>query len=195
MDFVPITPYETDSVVINIGQRYDLTMKADQPSADYWLRADNQQPCGQLKNLDIKGIVHYSNGPNAEPAANAPPLQYAPTCLDEPSASLVPVVPWSAGSQTKTIEERRHCALRRQPQPLQVDSYWHDILRRVAKPDPPEHPKRWHCSRYLWQSCHRGSQPRRVGVRDHRDRDSASSSNPSSRPRLLDPRTRSWCLQ
>ena len=23
MDFVPITPYETDSVVINIGQRYD----------------------------------------------------------------------------------------------------------------------------------------------------------------------------
>jgi FtsP/CotA-like multicopper oxidase with cupredoxin domain len=105
MDFVPITPYETDRVVINIGQRYDLILKADQPSADYWMRADNQQPCGQLKNLDIKGIVHYADGPNATPDINAPPQQYAPTCLDEPSASLVPIVPWSAGAVDQTIEE------------------------------------------------------------------------------------------
>ena len=105
MDFVPITPYETDKVVINIGQRYDLILKADQTPGDYWMRADNQQPCGQLKNLDIKGIVHYAEGPNATPDINTPPLQYTETCLDEPMASLVPIVPWSAGSQDQTITE------------------------------------------------------------------------------------------
>ena len=105
MDFVPITPYQTDSVVINIGQRYDLIMKADQASADYWMRADNQQPCGQLKNLDIKGIVHYADGPNGSPDPSTPPLAYAPTCLDEPSASLVPIVPLTAGAVSQTIEE------------------------------------------------------------------------------------------
>lgn len=105
MDFVPITPYETDKVVINIGQRYDLIMKADQESGDYWMRTDNQQPCGQLKNMDIKGIVHYADGPNATPDINTPPLSYAPTCLDEPMASLVPIVPWTAGAQDTTVSE------------------------------------------------------------------------------------------
>ena len=103
MDFVPITPYTTNMVVINIGQRYDIILKADQPSGDYWLRSDNQQPCGQLKNLDIKGIVHYADGPGAEPTSQ--PYGYAPTCLDEPYEKLNPIVPWDAGAASDTINE------------------------------------------------------------------------------------------
>ncbi|KAK5167025.1 uncharacterized protein LTR77_007754 [Saxophila tyrrhenica] len=103
MDLVPITPYSTNMVVINIGQRYDLILKANQPSADYWMRSDNQQPCGQLKNLDIKGIVHYADGPMAEPTSEG--YGYAPTCLDEPLDKLVPIVPWDAGAVDQTISE------------------------------------------------------------------------------------------
>ncbi len=103
MDFVPITPYTTNMVVINIGQRYDLILKANQPSADYWMRSDNQQPCGPLINLDIKGIVHYADGPMGLPASEG--YGYAPTCLDEPLEKLVPIVPWDAGAAEQTIAE------------------------------------------------------------------------------------------
>jgi FtsP/CotA-like multicopper oxidase with cupredoxin domain len=104
MDFVPITPYTTNMVAINIGQRYDVILKANQPSGNYWLRSDNQQPCGNLTNsLDIKGIVHYADAPEAEPTSQA--YGYAPSCLDEPLDKLVPIVPWDAGASDTAINE------------------------------------------------------------------------------------------
>ena len=104
MDFVPIVPYETEKVVINIGQRYDLIMKADQPIGDYWMRGDNQQPCAQLLNPnDIKAMVHYEGGPMGVPTTEQ--YDYAPTCLDEPYEKLVPIVPLSAGAQSVGLDE------------------------------------------------------------------------------------------
>lgn len=38
-DLVPIVPYETESVLIAAGQRYDLIVEADADPGDYWLRA------------------------------------------------------------------------------------------------------------------------------------------------------------
>ena len=104
MDFVPITPYNTDKVVINIGQRYDLIMKADQSAGDYWMRSENQQTCGNLTNPDIRGIVHYSNGPKGVPV-DTPGFQYPPTCLDEPYEKLKPIVPWSAGASSVSLDK------------------------------------------------------------------------------------------
>ncbi len=37
-DFVPIVPYDTDSVIVSIGQRYDVIVEANASPGDYWMR-------------------------------------------------------------------------------------------------------------------------------------------------------------
>jgi FtsP/CotA-like multicopper oxidase with cupredoxin domain len=90
-DFVPITPYKTDILNINIGQRYMVIVNADQPIGDYWMRSDNQNTCAATTQaLDIKGIVRYTGSPGATPTTTG--YNYTGECVDEPIASLVPVV-------------------------------------------------------------------------------------------------------
>lgn len=102
-DFVPIEPYETDILNINIGQRYDVLVKADQKPGDYWMRSDNQQSCAKLHNSrDIKGIVHYA-GFTGTP--NTVSREYEDDCIDEPYEKLVPVAPMYAGPQTSEIHK------------------------------------------------------------------------------------------
>lgn len=104
MDYVPIQPYTTNTVIINIGQRYDVILKANQPSGNYWMRSDNVELCGNLTNsYDIKAIVHYDDATSAEPTSTA--QSYTPVCQDEPYESLVPIVQWNAGAQAQTIDE------------------------------------------------------------------------------------------
>jgi FtsP/CotA-like multicopper oxidase with cupredoxin domain len=102
-DFVPIVPYETDILNINIGQRYNILVKADQAPGDYWMRSDNQQACAQLRNSrDIKGIVHYA-GCTGTP--NTISRNYTDECIDEPYEKLIPVAPIYAGPQTSQIHK------------------------------------------------------------------------------------------
>ncbi|WPG98512.1 laccase-2 [Acrodontium crateriforme] len=108
MDFVDIEPYETDVLNVNIGQRYNLLVTFDQPIDNYWMRSDNQQSCAQLINSrDIKGIVRYKKAKSGLPTTTA--AAYQDECIDEPYASLVPVVPLTAGAQStnpnNTIDE------------------------------------------------------------------------------------------
>lgn len=102
-DFVPIEPYETDILNINIGQRYNILVKADQEPGDYWMRSDNQRACAELRNSrDIKGIVHYE-GFSGTP--NTISREYTDECVDEPYQKLVPVAPLYAGPQTSEIHK------------------------------------------------------------------------------------------
>jgi FtsP/CotA-like multicopper oxidase with cupredoxin domain len=104
MDFVPITPYTTNMIHIANGQRYDVILKANQPSGNYWMRSDNQQPCGPLRNSDdIKAILHYADASVEDPTTTA--QGYAPACVDEPYDKLVPIVPWDAGAADDTIDK------------------------------------------------------------------------------------------
>ncbi|OCK98434.1 laccase-like multicopper oxidase [Cenococcum geophilum 1.58] len=94
-DFVPITPYETKILNINIGQRYNVIVKADQPIGDYWMRSDNQNACAAtIQALDIKGIVRYVGSPGATPTTTG--YNYTGGCVDEPIESLVPIVALNA---------------------------------------------------------------------------------------------------
>jgi FtsP/CotA-like multicopper oxidase with cupredoxin domain len=96
-DFVPIVPYTTDVLYINIGQRYNVIVNADQPSGNYWMRADNQQSCSNMiQNRDVKAIIRYSDAPTGvDPTSTS--QTYTDACVDEPYASLVPVVQLNAG--------------------------------------------------------------------------------------------------
>lgn len=111
-DFVPIVPYETDVLNINIGQRYSVIVTADQPAGDYWLRFDNQNACASTVYSDnIKGIIHYSGGPGSTPTSDAynytrkftPAGTILGTCEDEPLASLVPAVPINVGAESTEV--------------------------------------------------------------------------------------------
>ena len=100
-DFVPITPYTTNSVKINIGQRYDVIIEANQPVSNYWLRA-MVGPCSRNANNGLgsiaNGVISYSGASSALPTSKAPSITN--TCADEPSSSLVPIVSTTVDSST-----------------------------------------------------------------------------------------------
>jgi FtsP/CotA-like multicopper oxidase with cupredoxin domain len=90
--FVPIVPYETDSVLISIGQRYDLLINANQTSTssgDYWIRSGWQTGCAANQNADnITGILRYNSSSTADPTTAG--ITPSTDCGDEPLASLIP---------------------------------------------------------------------------------------------------------
>jgi FtsP/CotA-like multicopper oxidase with cupredoxin domain len=99
-DFVPIVPYETDVLNINIGQRYNVIVTANQPPGNYFLRADIQTACaGTIQALDVRAIVNYA-GFSGTPTST--PYNYTTECVDEPLASLVPVLALNAGTADVT---------------------------------------------------------------------------------------------
>jgi FtsP/CotA-like multicopper oxidase with cupredoxin domain len=92
-DLVPIVPYETDGVLINMGQRYDVIVEANAVPGDYWFRSGFIAACIPNGNADgITGIVRYNKNSTAEPTTVSTTPQID-TCLDEPTSRLVPWVP------------------------------------------------------------------------------------------------------
>ena len=59
-DLVPVRPYDTDSLVIREGQRFDIVFDADQPVGNYWLRAMWQvQDFAMALPNNTLGIIRY----------------------------------------------------------------------------------------------------------------------------------------
>jgi FtsP/CotA-like multicopper oxidase with cupredoxin domain len=127
-DFVPIYPYMTTSVLIGIGQRYNVIVEAD-PTArglaeklkgeqNYWIRTWVVDNCGpgigpkSRQNLTRypymqTGIVRYDNTSTAKPISkewNDVPK----TCSDETYTNLRPVLPWVVGNPINTISTGIH---------------------------------------------------------------------------------------
>lgn len=88
-DLVPIVPYQADSVIINMGQRYDFVVEATAESGDYWLRAGWLAQCTPNNNPDdITGIVRYNAESTANPTSTG--ITLGDSCDDEPVSNLVP---------------------------------------------------------------------------------------------------------
>jgi FtsP/CotA-like multicopper oxidase with cupredoxin domain len=99
-DFVPIVPYNTTTVNIGMGQRYDVIVTADQAAlgTDFWMRAIPQVACSASGAVDnIKGIIHYGSSTGTPTTTG---YSYNDECIDEPYASLVPHVPNTVGSSS-----------------------------------------------------------------------------------------------
>ncbi|SLM40963.1 Multicopper oxidase, type 3 [Lasallia pustulata] len=104
-DFVPIHPYNTTSLRIGIGQRYDVivTMNAPERSPrasnqSYWIRTVPAKNCGtfqQNQNETRTGIIYYEGYPRSTPVSTA--QTFSNNCTDEPYESLVPIVEWAVG--------------------------------------------------------------------------------------------------
>ncbi|KAH9213418.1 laccase precursor [Leptodontidium sp. 2 PMI_412] len=98
MDLVPLVPYATDSVVISMGQRYDVIVEANAATNDYWLRAGWITACSTNANPDgITGIVRYDSTSTADPTTTSTVVASS-NCGDEPIASLVPHLAMNVGN-------------------------------------------------------------------------------------------------
>jgi FtsP/CotA-like multicopper oxidase with cupredoxin domain len=110
-DLVPIVPYEAESVLINVGQRYDIIVEANAASGDYWLRGGWQSACAPNNNPNnFNGIVRYDAKSTAVPTTTG--ITVGDSCGDEPLASLVPYSPLDLGSDYVLVEEEVGIALK-----------------------------------------------------------------------------------
>ncbi|OJJ97695.1 multicopper oxidase [Aspergillus aculeatus ATCC 16872] len=111
-DFVPIDPYSTDNVLINVAQRYDVIVEANAPPGDYWLRAGWVKSCAGVANDhpdDSTGIVRYSTSSRVGESQSSPTsvshVQPPAVCLDEPLHRLVPHLQLDVTNITGTTVE------------------------------------------------------------------------------------------
>ena len=109
-DFVPIVPYQATSLLIDMGQRYDVIVEANAPPGDYWLRSGFESTCIPNDSSNVTAIIRYDSKSTALPtkssASTVVPNEF---CLDEQPTNLEPWVPIDvdmanvkAGIQTET---------------------------------------------------------------------------------------------
>ncbi|KAK3325003.1 multicopper oxidase-domain-containing protein [Apodospora peruviana] len=129
-DFVPIYPYQNTSVLIGIGQRYNVIVEAApiatgsaQPvmaDGNYWIRTTVANNCGpgvgvpKGANYSRTGILRYDGSSTAEPLSQ-PWNGVSLACSDETYTSLRPVLPWVVGDPinnlTKGVGGLQHMAV------------------------------------------------------------------------------------
>ena len=92
-DFVPVKPFDANTLVLGVGQRYDVLVEASQATANYYLRIGTgggqcDGPNEQAAANNTKGaIVTYDGAGDAAPA-DATTVTFAPGCGEE--TNLVP---------------------------------------------------------------------------------------------------------
>ncbi|KAK5661815.1 hypothetical protein OQA88_9917 [Cercophora sp. LCS_1] len=102
-DFVPIVPYETDSVQLTVGQRYDVIVQANAAPGDYWLRGGYVGTCApNAFPQDITGIIRYDASSTATPESTST-VTPSNSCLDEPGENLKPHLSLDVGNMPSVI--------------------------------------------------------------------------------------------
>jgi len=105
-DFVPITPYTTTSLVIAVGQRYEVIIDANQKAGNYWFRFSTgggqcDGPNQKNLNADTQGAIFtYAGAAAGNPTSSSYNLTAG--CIEE--TNIVPyvktTVPAPSGSPT-----------------------------------------------------------------------------------------------
>lgn len=111
-DFVPIKPYNTTDLKINVGQRYDIIFETNQEVGNYWLRVGvpalsptGASVCGNSaiyanKDVVVGAIVSYEGAGDAWPTSEAYPNDG--TCKDEVIAPWF-TTPMSGGYKLEAL--------------------------------------------------------------------------------------------
>lgn len=103
-DLVPIVPYTKDSLLISIGQRYDIIVEANAAPGNYWLRSGWQSACATNGAPDgMTGIIRYDRSSTEDPTSTGrTPSTF---CGDEDLWKLVPYLAQDVGTITEVEEE------------------------------------------------------------------------------------------
>ncbi|KAL4898445.1 multicopper oxidase-domain-containing protein [Aspergillus ambiguus] len=115
-DLVPIEPYITDTLVVALGQRYEIVVEANADishDTDFWIHLKS---CDETKPVPHRvGIVRYDAGSTNLP--NTYPLsihRQHPICKDPDPTSLVPVVRQKVGNRVNTRDPVDYLTVGRQ---------------------------------------------------------------------------------
>ncbi len=116
-DFVPIHPYSNTSVLVGIGQRYNVIVEANpifnasQPIPDdlnFWMRTYVSEctggTAGYPEGYEASGVLRYNSESTAFPRS-LPWNDVSKDCSDETYASLVPVYQWHVGNPANAGQE------------------------------------------------------------------------------------------
>lgn len=93
-DFVPVKSVFADSIMMGIGQRYDVILSANQTMGNFWIRANVESACASSNNGAGLGIVRYAGAPAGNPTTTSSVVGNG--C--NPPGALVPWVPNQVGN-------------------------------------------------------------------------------------------------
>jgi len=103
-DFVPVQPITQSSIMMHIGQRYDVVVTADQAADNYWFRAEVETACNSSNLNAGKAIFNYAGVTLANPTT-MPNTPIISSCT-EPSP-LTPWVPNNVSNQADFISQAK----------------------------------------------------------------------------------------
>lgn len=94
-DFIPIKPYQTTSLTIGVGQRYDVIIKADQAIGNYWFRVATgggqcDGPNEKMASNNTQGYIFNYDGCNRDSAPTSTSYTLSQGCVEE--TSIAPIV-------------------------------------------------------------------------------------------------------
>lgn len=127
-DFVPITPYSGNSVLVGIGQRYNVIVEANPiaynssnklpTDGNYWIRT-YVSPCGPgqpdgKQGYERTGVLRY--GESKSLPTTVPPDNIPKDCSDEDYTNLHPIWQWTIDTP-KNGEGEDFNLLRKFPKP------------------------------------------------------------------------------
>ena len=104
-DFVPIKPFNTEYILLGVGQRYDVIINANQTASNYWLRAEVASDCLSRNDFNGLAVFSYSGVKVANPSSTAYP-QPPQTCIEPTPIPFwnQPVPSSGFNSVVKTLE-------------------------------------------------------------------------------------------
>lgn len=103
LDFVPVNPYTTDTIMLGIGQRADILITAEADStSSWWMRSEvlSAATCGGLAppgtgNIPVLASIYYedadtSSDPTSESTNHNPSCDNAPIDTTSPEFPITP---------------------------------------------------------------------------------------------------------
>ncbi|KAI9653733.1 MAG: hypothetical protein M1821_006927 [Bathelium mastoideum] len=87
-DFVPIKPFQTNWILLAIGQRYDVVFTANQTAGNYWFRVEAADDCDSSNGFYGRSIFTYSTVASDIPTSNSS----TPDSVCQPEGTITPYV-------------------------------------------------------------------------------------------------------
>ena len=101
-DFIPIKPYTTETILMAMGQRYDVIITADQDPGNYWFRAISASGCFSSAVNAGRAIWTYEGVESAEP--NTAAFATPDGCVEPVVADPFWVQPVPSDAFTSTVD-------------------------------------------------------------------------------------------
>ncbi|KAK5706208.1 laccase, multicopper oxidase, benzenediol:oxygen oxidorectuctase [Elasticomyces elasticus] len=100
-DFIPVKPFYVNTLLIGIGQRYDVVINANQTAGNYWFRANVATDCLSGNNFYGRAVWSYSSVTAGTPTSTA--YTDGQGCIEPSQAAPYWVQPVPSGSFQQSI--------------------------------------------------------------------------------------------